>query len=204
MRKRHAAWMAAAALVGVLSAGQAAQATTLGSYTFEDNAFADVVLGYGGNWQLVGAPDIQTAVVGNNVSDYIWTFDGNAWADIGFTDNRLRNGSGNDLAVFEISGYGWPGATGCTVRLTINGVTQTRTPVWDFSNVYVALFDLDQFGVPAGGLVSSFTARGVSGGDPEYAAFGALNNAAVPLPASIWLLGAGCAGLAGLARRRDR
>jgi hypothetical protein len=125
---------------------------------------------------------------------------------MGFTDNFLVNGSGVDLAVFEVSGSGSPGATGCSVTLSLtkNSTKITKTPIWTNAVYYVAKYDLSEFGVASGGLISDFFIWGNSG-DPEYTVFGAMNNTnVVPVPGSLMLLGSGLVAVAGLKPWRSR
>ena len=105
-----------------------------------------------------------------------------------FTDNYIKNGTGVDFAAFEESGTGTSGTPGCTLTFTINSVTKQYVPYWVSGTTYVTYIDLADFGVATNALISSIQIRG--GGDPDYTAFGAINNVSVviPEPASLILL----------------
>jgi hypothetical protein len=189
-------------LVMMVTATPSTASIIVGGIPFDDNAFADKLLASSGTWYIANASSLEEALVGPSLTKWASgypVYDG--WAKLGFTDNFIKNGVGNDLAVFENSGPGLPGTAGCQVTLTINGITQTYTPYWVENDIYLASINLDDFSIAAGGLVSNIEIWG-NNLDPDYVAFGAINNAPVPLPGTLLLLGPGLLGLTGIRYRK--
>lgn len=192
----------------------ASAVTTVAGFNFQDNAFADTVLSSSGTYTLGGAATLQAAVTGSSLTHYAFSFSPGAYIQVGFTDNYLVNGPGNDLALFE---YGAPDSFG--VRLTILGVTHTYATVFTGYtgvvdgttwNVNVAQVNLDDFGVAAGAQLSSIVVGmdivGGSGTVPSLGVVGALNSADVTsgVPdagSTISLLGMAFLGLGALKRK---
>lgn len=195
------------------SLGSASAITTVAGINFQDNAFADTVLASSGLYTLGGAATLQAAVTGPALTKYALTRDPGAYIQLGFTDNYLVNGAGNDLALFE---YGAPDIFG--VSLTIGGITHTYASVGTgFTgtvdgityNVNVAEVNLDDFGVAAGAqLTSIVVGMGIDNGVtvPSLGVAGALNsapqNGTVPDGGTtISLLGMVCLALGALKRK---
>jgi hypothetical protein len=123
---------------------------------------------------------------------------------LGFTDNVVVNGVGNDLAIFEL---GIPDQF--AVSLTIDGVSHIYSSVdtgylvgttASNTKLAVALVNLDDFGLSAGEIIDSVVLGmdiRTNGHVPTLAAVGALSHAdatCVPEPVSlaIWSLLGGC------------
>jgi hypothetical protein len=125
---------------------------------FQNNAFSDTVISSSGNYSFAGAATLSAAVTGSSLTKY--AFDNSpAVGDsiqLGFTDNYLVNGAGNDLVVFTIGL--------AKFSVTLNGLTQTYTSQNTFFPttiggtsypVYAAQINLDDFGAAAGAQFSS-------------------------------------------------
>lgn len=162
----------------------------LGGITFQDNAFADLVLdatpsGSGqfnretsGSSQALTLPAdfaiLQAAVVGPDVAEWVSLRTSQAHLTVGFTDFTPVNGPGADIAIFEI------GIT-AQVAVTIEGVTHqfVSQPA---GSVNVILLDLADFGA------SQTSAVMISSSDifNDIAAFGVING--VPEPSTFVLV----------------
>ena len=172
---------------------------TIGGVYFDDIGFVDAIGTYGGTWGGTPSNMIGTTPLNDpNNPTYIYSSDTNAYMNLLFTNNVVRNGAGADLAIFEASGAGTTGSTGCVIRLTINGITQIYTPTWIAGTVYVAYANLDSFNIALGGYVTSIQIRGYT--DPEYVAVAALYPT-VPEPSTIVFLGMVCLALFGLRKK---
>ena len=177
-----------------------ANALTIAGITFPDNGFADVVLSTNAaaSHFVTGDPQVVVtatfAITGSNQDSY---FDpsGGEYVQLGFTDNVIRNGVGNDFAVFEIGT-----AEVAAIRLTSGGTQRTALSIYTgFDNswgapINVAWFDLADFGLAPNATIDSLFLYPV--GAPEFSAVGA-----IPEPSTALLLGIGMMGL-GMRRRR--
>jgi hypothetical protein len=188
--------LAAALAMGALAA-PASATVTIGSYTFDDNAFVDQLTGSSGSYTTSGG---TVADVETDKDPYTWAFtrDAGAYLDLAFTDNLAFNGVGNDIALFEI---GVPDAW----NVIINGVTHTYTSApTGVGTLNVVAFDLSDFGIVDGGTINSlrltFVDNQAQGTVPTTSLVGALNSTggAVPEPATwaMMLLGFGAIGCA--------
>lgn len=172
--------------------------------TFEDNAFADQIVEIKGNSWYPSNSQVGTKVLGStlNGSTYDMEFNPANYIKIRFTDNAVVNGVGTDLVVFEESGYGYAGATGCPVRIGINGVDIAYTPTWIGDQWYTAQVDLSSFGVANNAQISDVTLWSYPYPDADYGIVGALNSGSpVPLPPSVMILAPGLIGLVTLRKR---
>jgi len=174
----------------------------------------------------IGAPDIinnpatlEEALVGSILTDAGVSFDSFSFVQLGFTDNRVINGPGADLAFFEI---GFPDSSPIAVALAPS-MNPADFRVYDvvatgfqlstqFQAINVARVDLSDFGLAEGAVLDSITvglyARLAVPGNPEglppdFTAVGALNSAAVPEPVTAALLSSALGGLL-LARKRSK
>jgi len=166
-------------------------AVTVCGITFADNAFADDIGTYSTGWNSTDIATLKATLCGTTVGDSIYSTNSADWMNILFTDNYIQNGAGYDLVLFEESGSGSPGSIGCTMGLTLNGITKNYAPTWISGSTYVSYVELSDFGIASNTLLSSIQIRGYTGSCPDYTAFGALNSVTVPVPepASAILLG---------------
>lgn len=208
-------------LIGVASAFATAThaTTTVAGIEFEDNAFADrVILASPLGFTIVGgAASLEDAVTGSDVESLAFNATDGALLTLGFTDNHVVNGPGDDLVYFEATRTSLD-----PIVLTIGGVQvgpQDQTPSGFFNSegfsIGLTFWDLSDFGIAAGGRASEVTVQGLclptsaeTFGCTEgeliavaTMALGALNSATVPLPASGWMLTLALAGLVARARR---
>lgn len=191
MKKLIITWLA----VGLGIAGVANATIIVGGYSFDDNAFADYVISSAGSYTTTGG-SVESSVIGANVDTYAFSHTSGAYLDLGFSDNHLVNGSGYDLALFEL---GMPDTFG--VSVTIGGTTQAYTTIntgyrGGGYNLNVALVDLDDFGIAPGSVLSHVVLGmdiNTGGTVPSLAVVGALNS--IPEPASMALIGLFTAGI---------
>ena len=177
-----------------------AHSLTVAGIEFSENAFADTVISTNavsshfvtGDPQTIVSPAI--AITGSSQETYFDPGSGE-YVELGFTDNVLRNGVGDDFAVFELGT-----AEIAAIRLTVGGVQKNvQSTFTGFSNLWgasinVAFFDLDDFGVPPNGTIQSLVLATV--GAPEFSAVGA-----IPEPSTALLFGLGLIGFAVRERR---
>lgn len=187
--------------VTFLYAGTASAVTIVAGVAFDDDAFADTLIGSSGSYTTSGG---SLASVLTDINASTWAFatstTGSEYAELGFTDNFVVNGPGDDLAVFEIGT-----ADAVPVSLTIGGFTSTVTPVPtgfstpDGFGILLATYDLSTFGVALGGTVSSVVISYVDqpGNNPSHTIglVGALNSDPVPEPSTVMLLACGALGI---------
>lgn len=187
-----------------LAAPQIANAAvSVGGFSFDDDAFVDVLNSSAGNYATTGGAlaDVVTDV---DASTFAFSFDQGAFLDLGFTDNVAINGAGNDIVLFEL---GVPDRW----LVTINGISsQCLSAGTGFSaggfNLNACGLDLSAFGIANGGSVSSLRLSFFDDGTTVSTALvGALNSdsvgGAIPEPATWAMLIAGF-GLVGVSMRR--
>lgn len=180
--------------------------TSIGGYTFQDNAFADAVTDVSGDYRLKGADSVAGAVTGFDVSSYAKSRDAVGYMDIAFTDNVAFNGAGSDLVLFELG-------SADSFFVTINGVTRsaqslaTGITAGGYS-LNAAALDFDLFGLAEGALVDSFrlSFMGTPDNTAAVASVGALNSRAVSAvpEAATWALMVAGFGTVGASMRRRR
>ncbi len=195
--------LASAVLAAVLTLGGAAAnaaSVTVGSFTFDNSAYADTSAVAAGSVFNVGN------MVGGTLNSVVSGFGSGDVISFGFTDNTLVNGAGFDLLIFE----GFSLAENSNLSLTLNGSSifgtfqESATTASNFT-VNIFAYDLSDLGVGAGQSVSgSLFITPTSISTPDIAAIAAIGSVApVPLPAGLPLLLAGL-GAFGIAARRKR
>jgi hypothetical protein len=176
---------------------------------FDDNAFADTLISYSGDFTVLGGSTLQTALTDADLTTFGFSYSPGAYVELGFEDNVLVNGPGDDLALFQV-GYE------NSLEITIGGLTgsagssATGSSVWGMP-VNLVTVDLSSFGLGSGDSVSSVTI----GVDlisplntlPTLAVAGALNSASPvgahsPEPGPVALFGVGSV-IVGVAIRRQ-
>jgi PEP-CTERM motif len=176
----------------------ASAAVTVGGFTFDDNAFVDVLLNSSGNYTTQTGGSVASVLTDTDVNTWAFSFDTGAFVDLGFTDNVAINGTGNDIVLFEL---------GVADRwlVTINGISNQCQSVASGA-VNACAFDLSTFGIANGGSISSLRLSFFNDGTTATTSLvGALNSGPVgggiPEPASWAMLMTGF-GLVGAAMRR--
>ena len=175
-------------LAGVAAiAGLSTHALTIGGINFQDNAFADSLLTSFGTFTTKLGTTLPQALTDKDPGTYAFSKDAGAFVELGFTDNKLVNGPGADLALFEL------GTPPDTFILTINGKTISYPSAFSLVQVGVyplnrALVNLDDFGVPSGAALHSIVIGLSTPGPlaptvltvPTLSLVGAINSANVP------------------------
>ena len=201
----------AATLTVLTSAANAASVTIAGN-TFDDSAFADTATILNGSFNLFVGPnggDFEDRVTGSSL------FSGGACAsnacsfEIGFNNNFVVNGAGDDLVVFGITdSLTESEAFSVTINgVTVDGFDAVAAGVVPGFNVEIASvgIDLSDFGLNFGDTINSaiFSVSTANGNTTEeFIAFAAANNQSLetPLPASFYLFAAGAFGIYGAGR----
>lgn len=181
--------------------------TSVGGYTFADNAFADQVTGSSGNYWVMNAATLPAAVTGSDTNSFVRNLGGSAaYIDFAFTDNAIVNGAGADLVLFEL---GSPDL----FTITLNGMTRSaQSLATGFSSagysLNAAAIDLDVFGLASGATVNQLrlTFTDQPGSNAAVAAIGALNSttSAVPETKTWGMFLAGFGILGAILRRRRK
>jgi hypothetical protein len=169
-------------------AGGASAATIVAGTTFDDDAFADVLISSSGS--IVAIPSTSTleeVLTDSDLTTYSFFLEASAYVQMGFTDNVVVNDAGSDIALYEL------GTTpdSFQVSLTVGGVTRivdgnytgfdvTPSGATSPSPVNVAMVELSDFGLELGAVVDEIVIGAVTDGYPTLAVIGALNSAAPP------------------------
>ncbi len=188
----------------VLQVGAAPAATIdVAGISFDANAFVDVVLSDSGTItsdDYHGAVSLEAAITGSDLNSY-FDPDSTDWVEVGFVDNVMFNGAGNDLAVFETLSA----TDAVSMRLSLGGaavvvpVTHSGLTSSGGYQINIGYLNLDDFGVPPNGSVDHLFVFGTD--LPEVTALGALNSRDVPEPATLAIAVVGLLG-AGVSRRK--
>ncbi|HDM77163.1 MAG TPA: hypothetical protein ENG51_11960 [Deltaproteobacteria bacterium] len=207
-----------ATILVVSLVASANSATFVAGLWFDDNAFADkifypyvgsdhtnYVTSVGGSQsEVVTDADLSTYLYCNTVGSP------GVFMQIDFLDNKLINGPGPDLALFELgTNDRFDVMIGTTYKTFNTTYTGYRVGI-DHRNVNVnaALIDLSEWNLFSGAVIGSVTVR-LDLRTPPYntvptlAVVGALNSTPVPIVPSSILLLSGAGGLIAVHRKRN-
>lgn len=126
----------------------ASAAVSVGGFSFDNNAFVDVLNSSSGSFSTSGGT-LASTVTDVDASTFAFSFSQGAFLDLGFTDNVAVNGAGNDIVLFEL---GVPDRW----LVTINGISnQCQSAGTGFSaggfQLTACGLDLSAFGIASGG-----------------------------------------------------
>ncbi len=216
--RRTAAALAFATGLGV---GLNASASTLeiGGLSLDSLGFADQLISSSGSF-ITNAGSLAEALTDHSLGTWVQaTTAGDSQSNtivLGFTNNRLVNGPGDDLVLFEVGheAYEYSQEGFDSLWVTFNGqtrlyfTTETTTTV-DDHNVNMTRIDLSHFGL-ADGVVLDRVQIGL-GYDtrdslPQLQLVAAMNSVAAPVPepTNLALMAAGGLLLAGMRRRQTK
>jgi hypothetical protein len=195
----------------------------IGNLSFDDTAFADAINSISGagtvlTFEVPGDGTFpingitpEVALTDLDVNTGLFCNPAPCDVDLGFTNNVIVNGPGDDLLVFEQGGLE-------SLNLTINGVQQnlptadatTNATVTDADGTLLNLYyvDLTLFGLALGQTTNSVILNLIQApffGTSDPMAVVAVNSRvvpAVPVPAAVWLFGTALIGLVGFGKRR--
>lgn len=192
---------------------------TIGGITFADNAGADSLISYEGTYSnnstgVLSAAQLQGVLTDGLVSTYAFLSTPSLlnYVNLGFTNNVLVNGPGNDLALFDLGDNAIfrlysinIGGSTQDFSTTFTGIT-TNTPENITYNINVALIDLSSYGLAEGASISSvgiFIGMDQGVPKPSLAFIGTLQSVtAVPEPSTLLLMGSGLMGVVVFGRRK--
>ncbi len=213
----HPLRSACAALALATSLGAGATTLEIGGLSLDSQGFADQLISSSGSFST-NATSLAQALTDHSLSTWVRaTAAGDSTGStlvLGFSDNRLVNGAGDDLVLFEVGheAYEYSQEGFDSLWVTVNGVTrlyfttETSTHV-DDHNVNMTRIDLSHFGLAEGvqlDRVQIGLGYDTRGSLPQLQLVAAMHSVAAPVPepASLLLLAAGGLLLAGLQRRR--
>ena len=180
-------------IVSIAGATSAHATIILGGIAFEDNAFADSIIDSNPSLVVFNASDLASALLDSDPTDGVDIVSGNVL--LGFTNNTVINGPGNDLAIFEqgvapenffasltIAGLSIPAQRVVVEVVSTGFLDSTSEPI------NVGLLDLSTLGVAPGGILTEIAlstdpSDAVIGG-ADLTAVGALG-LAIPEPSTL-------------------
>lgn len=153
---------------------------------FNHNAFADILISsnpttsvpfvypidpslYVTTYGIVGdAANIEDAVIGDDITTAAGNWAEDGYLELGFSDNWLINGDGNDLVLFEL-GYSIDSfglslePTGQVIEYAsaFTGYYTRSSGINALVPINVAFVDLDDFAIPAGSSIGRFFIGGL-------------------------------------------
>lgn len=201
----------AAALVAV-AGGASASTLEIGGLSLDSQGFADQLISSSGSFITSGA-SVAQALTDHDLGTWVQSSTPGARVVLAFTDNRLVNGPGDDLALFEVGheAYEYSQEGFDSLWVSFNGqrrlyfTTETTTTV-DDHNVNMTRIDLSHFGLAEGVQLDrveiglDYETRGSL---PQLQLVAAMHSVAAPVPepaSALMLLVGG--GLLAIARRR--
>lgn len=210
---------ACAAALCVASVGASADTLEIGGLQLDSLGFADRLISSSGSF-TTNAGSLAAALTDHNLATWAQaTSAGDSQSStvvLGFSDNRLLNGAGDDLVLFEVGhvAYEYSQEGFDSLWVTLNGVTrlyfttETSTHV-DDHNVNMTRIDLSHFGLAEGAVLDRVQiGLGYDTRDslPQLQLVAAMNSVAAPVPepSSLLMLAAGGLLLAGVLRRRTQ
>ena len=210
---------ACAAALCVASVGASADTLEIGGLQLDSLGFADRLISSSGSF-TTNAGSLAAALTDHNLATWAQaTSAGDSQSStvvLGFSDNRLVNGAGDDLVLFEVGhvAYEYSQEGFDSLWVTLNGVTrlyfttETSTHV-DDHNVNMTRIDLSHFGLVEGAVLDRVQiGLGYDTRDslPQLQLVAAMNSVAAPVPepSSGLMLAAGGLLLAGVLRRRPQ
>ncbi|MBP6900779.1 MAG: hypothetical protein KBC73_11850 [Burkholderiaceae bacterium] len=192
-----------------------AQTLEIGGLTLQQQGFADQWISGSGSF-TTNAASPAAALTDADLATWVRSDTPGASVVLAFTNNRVVNGVGDDIALFEVGheAYEYSQEGFDSLWITINGQTRLyftteTTTIVDDHNVNMTRLDLSHFGLAAGAQIDRIQIGldyDTRGSLPQLQLVAAIHSVAAPVPeASSWaLLLAGLAGLSGVARWRRR
>ena len=198
MRKTLVAGLLAAATFGL-----SAQTLEIGGLSLDPVGFADVLVSSTGTF-TTNAASVAAALTDQQLSTWVQSSTPGASVVLAFTNNRVQNGPGDDIALFEVGheAYEYSQEGFDSLWITINGMrrlyftTETTTLV-DDHNVNMTRLDLAHFGLAAGATIDSLEIGldyNTRGSLPQLQLVAAIHSVAAPVPepaSAALLLGGG-------------
>lgn len=201
---------AAAALL--IAAAPAAQALEIGGLSLDEAAFADTLMASSGTYDTAGGT-LEAVLTDASLSSWARSSTPGAWVELGFTDNRVVNGAGNDIALFEQGheAYEYSQEGFDSFEITINGITRLyftteTTTIVDDHNVNMTMLDLSFFGMADGATIDRLRIGmdyETRGSYPQLMLVAGIHSVAAPVPEPATAASA-LLGLAALALWRRR
>jgi hypothetical protein len=188
MFKHTIAVLAAAACLA-----PAAQADTLsiGGLTLSSEGFADTLFSATGAFST-NATSVAQALTDHDLATWVQSTTPGAGVVLGFSQGRVRNGPGDDLALFEVGheAYEYSQEGFDSLWVEINGVrrlyfTTETTTIVDDHNVNMTRLDLSHFGLADGASIDRLAIGldyNTRGSLPQLELVAAIHPLAAPVP----------------------
>jgi len=168
------------AFLAVLFTAGPSHGLTVAGQVYDDNAFADALGSYYGDFMTSGG-DLAQVLTDKDQATWAASYTSGAYVQLGFVDNAIVNGPGADLALYEL---GRPD----TFRVSLTPGGTSLQYLSQYTGTYVgaypltvALVNLDDFGVSVGAKVSQiYVGLDVPTGTsvPTLSLAGAINSSA--------------------------
>ncbi len=177
-------FLASIAFVLIAFNADPAAAINIAGINFDENAFADELVSYTGSFNTWSG-QLEEALTDKNAASFAYSWSPGSFVQLQFTDNKVVNGDGDDLALFELNV-----PDSFAIYLTPDGKSITGKTVYtglkiDGRSLNIATFDLSDFGLNPGEMITELyisTELNTLTTAPSLSLVGAINSSSIPEP----------------------